>query len=212
MRAICCEMNTPIAAPSANRFGCISPTSATAVDKELGGRIGLILDGGACNAGIESTIIRVEVGEKRPEFHLLRSGPIVKEELQKLGKVIRPKKVRNPEEAPGQLESHYAPETPLYVFENPEDFVPDPELSYGLLSYRGSEKEGYINLHDWDQVEELSPGKGKLPEAAVRLFYALRQLDESGVDVIIAEPVAEAGMGVAINDRLRRASAKTRQQ
>lgn len=212
MRAICCEMNTPIAAPSANRFGCISPTSATAVEKELGGRIGLILDGGACNAGIESTIIRVEVGEKRPEFHLLRSGPIVKEELQKLGKVIRPKKVRNTKEAPGQLESHYAPETPLYVFEKPEDFVPDPELSYGLLSYRGSEKEGYINLHDWDEVEELSPGKGKLPEAAVRLFYALRQLDESGVDVIIAEPVAEAGMGVAINDRLRRASAKTRQQ
>ena len=67
-------------------------------------------------------------------------------------------------------------------------------------------------MYDWDEVEELSPGKGKLPEAAVRLFYALRQLDESGVDVIIAEPVAEAGMGVAINDRLRRASAKTRQQ
>lgn len=212
MRAICCEMNTPVAAPSANRFGRISPTSAIAVEKELGGRIPLIVDGGACNSGIESTIIRVAVGEKRPQLHLLRPGPIPKEALQKMGKVIRPKKLRNIAEAPGQLESHYAPATPLYTFAKPEDFVPDPELSYGLLSYRGSEKEGYINLHDWHVVEELSPGKGKLPEAAVRLFFALRQLDESGVDAIVAETVAETGIGVAINDRLRRASAKTRQQ
>jgi L-threonylcarbamoyladenylate synthase len=210
MRAICKELGKPIAAPSANRFGRISPTSATAVEKELGGRIPLIIDGGACNAGLESTIVRVELGEKRPELHLLRAGPVVKEDLQKIGKVIRPKKPRNIEEAPGQLESHYAPATPLYIFENPEDFVPDPELSYGLLSYRGAAKDGYIDLHDWDVVEELSPGKGKLPEAAVRLFFALRQLDESGVDVIIAETVAETGIGVAINDRLRRASAKTR--
>jgi L-threonylcarbamoyladenylate synthase len=212
MRAICCALKKPIAAPSANRFGCISPTSAAAVEKELGGRIPLIIDGGACNAGLESTIIRPEVGEKRPQLHLLRSGPIVKEALQKMGKVIRAKKVRNTSEAPGQLESHYAPETPLFIFEKPEDFVPDPTLRYGLLSYRGSEKEGYINLHAWEQVEELSPGKGKLPEAAVRLFFALRQLDESDVDVIIAETVAETGIGVAINDRIRRASAKHQQQ
>lgn len=210
MRAICCEMNKPIAAPSANRFGRISPTSASAVEKELGGKIPLIIDGGACNSGVESTIVRVELGEKRPELHLLRAGPVVKEALQKIGKVIRPKKNRKIEEAPGQLESHYAPATPLYIFEKPEDFVPDPSLSYGLLSYRGAEKDGFIDLHDWDVVEELSPGKGKLPEAAVRLFFALRQLDESGVDAIVAETVAETGIGVAINDRLRRASAKTR--
>ncbi|MFC4993800.1 L-threonylcarbamoyladenylate synthase [Rubritalea tangerina] len=210
MRAICKELGKPIAAPSANRFGRISPTSAGAVEKELGGRIPLIIDGGACNAGLESTIVRVELGEKRPELHLLRAGPIVKEELQKIGKVIRPKKPKKIEEAPGQLESHYAPSTPLYLFEKPEDFEPDPSLSYGLLSYRGAAKDGYIDLYDWDVVEELSPGKGKLPEAAVRLFFALRQLDESGVDAIVAESVAETGIGVAINDRLRRASAKTR--
>ncbi|MGJ8674152.1 L-threonylcarbamoyladenylate synthase [Rubritalea sp.] len=208
MRAICKELGKPIAAPSANRFGRISPTSAHAVEKELGGRIPLIIDGGACNAGLESTIVRVELGEKRPELHLLRSGPVVKEEMQKIGKVIRPKKPRNVEEAPGQLDSHYAPATPLYIFEKPEDFVPDPALSYGLLSYRGAEKDGYIELHDWAVIEELSPGKGKLPEAAVRLFFALRQLDESGVDVIVAETVAETAIGVAINDRLRRASTK----
>jgi len=84
--------------------------------------------------------------------------------------------------------------------------VPEEGLSYALMSYRGSEKDGYMDLYDWDVVEELSPGKGKLGEAAVRLFHVMRSLDESGVDAIIAETVAETGLGVAINDRLRRAS------
>jgi L-threonylcarbamoyladenylate synthase len=111
-------------------------------------------------------------------------------------------------EAPGVLDSHYAPSTPLYIFDKPEDFVPEEGKSYALLSYRGQAKDGYMELHDWDVVEELSPGKGKLGEASVRLFHMLRILDESGVDAIIAEQVAETGLGVAINDRLRRASQK----
>ncbi len=222
MQDICQAFGKPIAAPSANRFGRISPTSAGAVLKELEGKIPLIVDGGACNAGIESTIVRVEVGKSRPELHLLRAGPVVKEDLQKIGKVIRPKKLTerarkallekqgeeglNKPEAPGMLESHYAPSTPLYVFDKPEEFQPEEGMSYALLSYRGQAKDGYMELHDWDVVEELSPGKGKLGEAAVRLFHVLRMLDESGVDAIVAEPVAETGLGVAINDRLRRAS------
>ena len=206
MRAVCKQVGKPIAAPSANRFGRISPTSANAVEKELGGKIPMIVDGGACNDGVESTIVRVELGEKRPELHLLRAGPVVKEDLQKYGKVIRPKKARNVAEAPGQLDSHYAPATPLYIFDKPEDFKPEPGLRYALLSYRGASRDGYIDLYDWDVVEELSPGSGKLTEAAVRLFFVMRQLDESGVDVIVAETVAETGIGVAINDRLRRAS------
>ncbi len=212
MQDICRAFGKPIAAPSANRFGRISPTSAGAVFKELDGRIPLIIDGGACNAGIESTIVRVEVGEAKPQLYLLRSGPIVKEDLQKFGKVLRPKKISarsqagEAMEAPGMLDSHYAPATPLYFFEKPEDFVPEEGKSYGLLSYRGQAKDGYLELHDWDVVEELSPGKGKLGEAAVRFFHLLRCLDESGVDAIIAEPMAETGLGVAINDRLRRAS------
>lgn len=208
MVAICKQLGKPIAAPSANRFGRISPTSASAVEKELGGRIPMIVDGGACNAGLESTIIRVEIGEKRPEFHLLRAGPVVKEALQVFGKVIRPKKVKNVAESPGQLESHYAPSTPLYLFDNPSEFRPEPGVKYGLLSYRGEEKDGYVGIYEWDEMEELSPGKGKLTEAAVRLFYALRVLDESGVDVIVAEKVSDTGIGVAINDRLRRASVR----
>jgi L-threonylcarbamoyladenylate synthase len=192
--------------------------------KELDGKIPLIVDGGACNAGLESTIIRVEVGELKPQLYLLRAGPVVKEDLQKFGKVIRPKKLTeraknallekmeqeggHPIEAPGMLDSHYAPDTPLYIFDKPEDFIPEEGKSYALLSYRGQAKDGYMELHDWDVVEELSPGKGKLGEASVRLFHMLRILDESGVDAIIAEKVAETGLGVAINDRLRRASQK----
>lgn len=224
MQEICKAFGKPIAAPSANRFGRISPTSAGAVLKELEGKIPLIVDGGACNDGLESTIIRVEVGENKPELHLLRAGPVVKEDLQKIGKVIRPKKLTERArkmliekaaesgadgeamQAPGMLESHYAPETPLYFFDKPEDFKPEEGKSYGLLSYRGQDKDGYMDIHDWDVVEELSPGKGKLAEASVRLFHMLRLLDESGVDAIVAEPAAETGLGVAINDRLRRAS------
>ncbi len=232
MKEICRAFGKPIAAPSANLFGRISPTSATAVVKELGGRIPLVVDGGACNDGLESTIIRVVAKEgERPEFHLLRAGPVVKQELQAFGKVIRPKKKskrlleqerlaaaeaeksdgngaesETPVLAPGMLSSHYAPSVPLYLFEKPADFVPQEGVSYGLLSYRGQSKDGYVDLHDWETVEVLSPGKGKLPEAAVRLFHVLRQLDESGVDAIVAEKVAETGLGVAINDRLRRAS------
>jgi len=224
MKEICKAFGKPIAAPSANRFGRISPTSAGAVLKELEGKIPLIIDGGACNDGLESTIIRVEVGENKPELHLLRAGPVVKEDLQKIGKVIRPKKLTERArqklkeeaeagstageamQAPGMLDSHYAPSIPLFFHEKPEDFRPEEGKSYALLSYRGQAKDGYMDLHDWDLVEELSPGKGKLAEASVRLFHMLRILDESGVDAIVAEPVSETGLGVAINDRLRRAS------
>jgi L-threonylcarbamoyladenylate synthase len=76
------------------------------------------------------------------------------------------------------------------------------------MSYRGEAKDGYINLTDWVEVMMLSPGKGKLPEAAVRFFYILRALDNLGVDEIIAEPLAEHGVGVAMMDRLRRAAVK----
>ena len=111
-------------------------------------------------------------------------------------------------DAPGQLESHYAPRTPLLMFEKAEDFKPEPGKKYGLLSYRGDPKAGYIDRHEWEVVEELSPGSGKLIEAAVRLFYVMRHLDEQGLDAIVAEPVSETGLGVAIMDRLRRASTR----
>ena len=203
-------LGRPIAAPSANRFGRISPTSASAVAKELGGRIPLIVDGGACRDGLESTIVAIEAREEgqKPLIRVLRAGPVTKEELQKFGKVVFEKRITDRPEVPGQLESHYAPRTPLLMFEKAEDFQPEPGKKYGLLSYRGDPKAGYIDRHEWERVEELSPGSGKLIEAAVRLFFVMRTLDEAGLDAIVAEPVSETGLGVAIMDRLRRAAAK----
>jgi L-threonylcarbamoyladenylate synthase len=206
-RAINKALGNPIAAPSANRFGRISPTSASAVMKELGGRIPLIVDAGACNQGLESTIISIELREgKKPIFHLHRAGPITKEQLQPFGKV---EKVRpgGKLQSPGQLESHYAPLTPLRLITKPEDFTPQIGKRYGLLSYTGEEGGPFMRMHEWDHVVALSPGSGKLAEAAIRLFYAMRELDELGLDEIIAEPLSEVGLGVAIMDRLKRASA-----
>ncbi len=209
MRAVAKEL--PVAAPSANRFGRISPTSAQAVVDELGGRISLVVDGGACRDGLESTIVAPQVGEKGLELRLLRPGPVTKEELRKFAKVVKPKKTKEERvEAPGQVEGHYAPETRLILVEKVEDFVPEEGVRYGLLSYRGEGKTSLVEATEWAHVEVMSPGKGKLAEGAVRLFYCLRQLDAAGVDVIVAEPVSETGIGVAMMDRLRRAAAGSR--
>jgi len=203
----------PLAAPSANRFGQITPTSASAVQEELGGRIPLILDDGGSHFGIESTIVRVEVGKKphKPDLHVLRPGALTKDDLRPYGRVIydhASQQVAKGEvaEAPGTMESHYSPQTPLRVLEDPESFEPEPGKTYALLSYRASPKEGCIDLHEWDEIVVLSPGSGKLPEAGVRFYFALRQADALGVDEIIAEPIPDRGMGTALIDRLRRAA------
>ena len=207
-RRVAQALGRPLAAPSANRFGRISPTSASAVNAELGGRIPLIVDGGACLCGLESTIIKIEPAQPKALITILRHGPITAEELKAFGRIEKKRQPRGDEaaEAPGQLPSHYAPSTPLLLPERPEDFVPQHGKRYALLSYRGDWQDGFVGLTDWAQIQILSPGKGKLPEAAVRFFYALRALDELGVDAIVAEPLPEHGMGVAMMDRLRRAS------
>ncbi len=206
-RRVARGLDRPIAAPSANRFGRISPTSASAVAEELGELIPLIVDGGACSRGLESTIVRVLPPEKtKPVFEILRPGPITPETLRKFGQIKRRKPGDTSIDAPGQTLSHYAPKTPLFLLENPGEFSPEPGKSYALLSYRGEAKDGYVNLHDWAQIATLSPGSGKLAEAAVRFFFLLRQLDSAGVDEIIAEPISEVGLGIAMMERLRRAS------
>jgi L-threonylcarbamoyladenylate synthase len=198
----------PLAAPSANRFGSISPTSASAVKLELDGRIPLILDGGASHGGIESTIVRVEFASPKVLIHILRPGPITVEDLKKFGKVVVASGSSDKPEVPGQLASHYAPRTPLRLLSGPDDFQPEEGKRYALLSYRGDADDGYAELCAWEHIHVMSPGKGKLPEAAVRFFFALRQLDALGVDEIIAEPLPEHGLGLAIMDRLRRAATK----
>jgi len=204
------ELGKPLAAPSANRFGSISPTSASAVVAELDGRIPLIIDGGACLHGIESTIIKIEPAEPKPMITILRPGPITPDELKQYGRLHRHQKqlINEASDAPGQLASHYAPRTPLRLLESPKDFIPEPGKKYALLSFCGDPDDGYVDLTEWHQMMVLSPGNGKLPEAAVRFFYALRELDNSGADEIIAEPLHEHGLGIAMMDRLRRAAAK----
>jgi L-threonylcarbamoyladenylate synthase len=200
----------PLAAPSANKFGSISPTSAAAVKAELDGRISLILDDGASLHGVESTIIKIEASTPKPRIIIMRPGPITQDDLKPYGVVVLLKNLKqeNKPEAPGLLESHYAPRTPLRLLESPEDFIPEEGKTYALLSYRGDADDGYADLTEWKGVHVLSPGKGKLVEAAVRLFYALRELDKVGADEIIAEPVPTQGVGLAVMDRLRRASTK----
>ena len=204
-QAVLEAFGNPVAAPSANRFGRISPTCAAHVLAELGGRIPLILDGGPCAHGIESTIVLVS-GDG---IHILRSGPITAEELAPFGPVHGAVAGIS---APGGLLSHYAPQTPMRIGPPVEQasrlLFPQPgrrdgrptHFSVGLLSWESS-GEGFA------KVEHLS-SKQDLREAAANLYGAMRRLDESGLDGIIAEPVPETGLGAAIMERLRKASAR----
>ena len=186
----------PIAAPSAHRFGRISPTTAGHVMAELGGRIPLIVDGGACAHGLESTIVRV--GEESLE--ILRHGPILEECLSEFGSIEPPNcRIR----VPGSTESHYAPRTPLIIIQalgSPGLKRSDWPSKTGLLLWSGS-AEGF------EASERLSPTRD-FREAAANLYGAMRRLDELGLDLIVAEAVPETGLGVAIMERLRKAAAR----
>jgi L-threonylcarbamoyladenylate synthase len=178
----------PLAAPSANRFGRISPTSAAHVMSELEDRIGLILDGGPCTHGIESTIVHV----LEDRLQILRPGPIIEDELRAFAPVFHgPAGVA----APGGLKSHYAPRTKLVIEQKPMPIGPRD----GLLSWLHS-GEGF------SQTEFLSRSND-LREAAANLYGAMRRLDEAGLDLIIAEALPESGIGAAIMERLRKAAA-----
>ncbi len=186
----------PIAAPSANRFGRLSPTQASHVREEFGEQTPLLLDGGACRTGVESTI--VSLLEDPPV--LLRPGGVSVEALESvLGVLSIPR--RDPEQpsAPGQLPSHYAPRTPLILLEIGAD-LPSLPGRLGLLS-----PFPVTHLQGFTKVEILSPTLD-LSEAARNLFGALRRLDSLELDTILARPAPSIGLGLAINDRLHRAS------
>lgn len=175
MQALLRAVGRPLAAPSANASGSISPTRAEHVLKSLGGRIPLIVDAGPTERGLESTIVATD-GPPR----LLRPGPI---------EVDAPLAQGGPVEAPGQLPSHYAPSKPLRL--NVSTAAGD-EFLIGFASI-----EGNANLS----------ASGDLVEAAARLFDLLHLADASDTPRIAVAPVPESGLGVAINDRLRRAAA-----
>ena len=184
MRELLEESGLFLAAPSANRSGGISPTTADHVERSLGDGAPLILDGGPCERGIESTIIAIDNGN----FRILRPGPVTQAELEQIAD--KPSTIADGGkiEAPGQLASHYAPEKPLRLNAAAVD---DDEYHIGFGPIAGN--------------RNLSP-HSDLAEAASLLFAALHDADASGKARIAVAPIPDYGIGVALNDRLRRAA------
>lgn len=192
------ESTGAVAAPSANSFGFLSPTTARHVEEDLGPKIDLILDGGPCRVGVESTVL--DLTRKVPL--ILRPGGLPLEELQEaLGEVELFNRTTTSPTAPGQLPMHYSPRKPLYIVERMAD-APDGETAGALLFRGGPEAAGFA------AAEVLSPS-GDPVEAAARLFTALHRLDGNpSIDRIYAERVPPAGLGAAVMDRIYKASVK----
>lgn len=191
-------LDFPLAAPSANPFGYISPTTAQHVAQQLDNQIPYILDGGACTVGLESTIVGFE-----EDVIVYRKGGISIESIEKwVGKVrVQPHSSSNPQ-APGMLKSHYAPRVPL-VLGNIEALLQQYEgKKIGILSFNKT----FSASLPYNPIT-LSPS-GDFAEAARNLFAGMRYLDSLDLDVIVAELLPEEGLGRAINDRLRRAAAR----
>jgi len=182
----------PLVAPSANRSGRISPTDAQAVHAEIGCDVPLILDGGTCAIGLESTIVKIQ-GQ---DVFMLRTGGLPRAHIEKvLGRLLLDPVPNQQPQAPGMLSSHYAPRAKVRLN------VKDVNKGENLLAFGANRA---ANHHQAGLMLNLSE-TGNLTEAACHLFDYLRQLDEG--TIIAVEPVPETGLGEAINDRLRRAAA-----
>ena len=193
------ELGNPIAAPSANSFGKLSPTSAQHVVKQLGEMIDIVLDGGNCSVGVESTI--VEITETKN--YLLRPGGIAKEEIESIiGKLELKKNTQNPN-SPGQLKIHYAPEIPIYFFDE-KLLSKFTNKKLGGLFFKESKKDNYFS-----SIKILSQS-GNLREAASNVFSYLHEFENEKLDVIFVEKIERKGLGFAIMDRLDKAVNKYR--
>lgn len=194
------QAGCPIAAPSANKFGLLSPTRAAHVQKQLPD-VDFLLDGGNAEVGIESTII--SLNEKG--FEILRHGVITREEIEAIVPYYAlPAEERKNVVSPGMLKSHYSPEKPLFLLEG--DFPADKKKNKaGFLSFTGQQTDGY-------QIVRLLSGSDDMRSAAVQLFAAIHELEESDVEYIFAECVPEKGIGIAIMDKLRKAAYRHRQE
>lgn len=183
----------PLAAPSANRFGRLSPTRAQHVEKQLPD-LEIILDGGSCSIGLESSVVRLE-----PDgFRILRHGAVTSPMLTE---IIPPSKLTTSltlsDASPGLMLSHYSPETKLYILgQHP---IPNDTSKAAYVGLTPSEIKGYHS------VRFLSEN-GNLEEAAGNLFFFLHELEDKGLDFIVVEAVPETGLGIAIMDRLRKAA------
>jgi L-threonylcarbamoyladenylate synthase len=186
-----------VAAPSANRFGRVSPTLARHVVEELGERVDVVIDGGPCTVGVESTIIDMT---SRP-FQILRPGGVSAERLEAvLGEPVQ-RQAEGPARAPGMLETHYAPRARVELADDP-----GPRVRVLLAEGR---RVGMISLASAPLPAGVEPlGRAGSPEEYARMLYAwLRAADERGMEVVLAVPPPDRGIGTAVRDRLRRAAA-----
>ena len=190
------SLDFPLAAPSANPFGYISPTSAQHVAKQLGDRIPYILDGGICSVGVESTII--DCTSQTPVV-LRLGGTTIEQITEAIGFVEVNTTSSSAPQAPGMTLSHYAPRKHMYIG-SIQDLLQEIKGEVSVLSFQDS-YPNYRNI----RLSET----GDLKEAARNLFSAMRMLDADPGHVIIGEWVPDVGLGRAINDRLRRAAAKS---
>lgn len=200
-RALLTSLDFPLAAPSANPFGYVSPTQAQHVNEQLGGRIHYILDGGSCSVGIESTI----VGFEHSEPVVYRLGGITIDQIEHLAGPVRVaiNSSSNPK-APGQLKSHYAPGKKVIHAKLVEVIQQIKPTETGVITLRDAALPQSFAKHI------VLSASGALDEAAQHIFAALRQMDKlDAVKVIVAEPMPNEGLGIAINDRLNRAAAQS---
>lgn len=206
-RALLSLLDFPLAAPSANPFGYVSPTSARHVAAQLGTLIPYILDGGECGIGIESTIVGYE---KKGEILIYRQGAITEADILKVLPGVSIKTVHrgNGEpKAPGNLASHYAPKTRFYLLDSPEDFAgmkASDIQNAGWILFQ----EGRLRRAEKPKALRVLSHDGSLESAARNLYSVLREMDELGLDAIYAERAPERELGLAINDRLLRAAGK----
>jgi L-threonylcarbamoyladenylate synthase len=197
-RTLLQKLSFPLAAPSANPFGSISPTNATHVDDYFKTTIPMVLEGGACKNGIESTII----GFENNEAVLYRLGSISIEEIENvIGKLTVKNKAAIAPNAPGMLARHYAPKTKTYLVKDAEAFIKNhPDKKIGVLRF-SHKTEALHCVH-----EEVLSKKRDLKEAAANLYSALHRLDHLNLDMIVTELFPNRGLGQSINDRLARAT------
>ena len=194
------QLDFPLAAPSANPFMAISPTQSVHVANYFGANLPMILEGGPCQSGIESTIIGFE--NEEPVVYRLGSTS-----LESIALVVGTLKQLTHDDvapvAPGMLSKHYAPVTATYLTENMEQTLQEFEgKRIGVLSF------SRVWSHPAIVGQEVLSAKGCLEEAASRLYAALHDLDARNLEVIIAEKLPNIGFGIAINDKLQRAAKK----
>jgi L-threonylcarbamoyladenylate synthase len=191
------KLSFPLAAPSANPYNRISPTNALHVESYFKNSIQLVLEGGTCKNGLESTIIGFETNEPV----LYRLGAITLEEIEKVvGKITVKNKKEKVPDAPGMLAKHYAPQTKTYLVNDVENFLKNTNKKIGVIKFSGE-----INSSNIEHVEILSKS-GDLKEAASKLYTALHKLDNLKLDMIVAQRFPDIGLGRSINDRLERAT------